>query len=142
MKNDHETISPKNGHHHLPLPSQTNSTDHIYETPSNIDSNPPSSFETPTMSSFNEQGSKSGENGHVPSTPPHNGVDSGLSSEMTNATNSGTEMEKVSFDDESSVTSGITPSSIISTARLLEVNQQRESSPTSGVIIPEEKTCY
>ena len=43
-----------------------------------------------------------------------------------------------------SSTSGVTTSSIISAARLLETNinetnHQRESSPTSGVIIPEEK---
>jgi len=155
-ENEPETIptTTTNGHPPpppLPSPSnKTNSNDHIYETPSNIDSNPPLSFETPTISSSDEQGNKQDDNSHLSSTPPsnehheNNGVDSGLSSEMTNATNSGTETEKTNFDDESSSTSGLTTSSIISAARLLEtnineLNEKRESSPTSGVIIPEEK---
>ncbi len=63
---------------------------------------------------------------------------------MTNATNSGAETEKTIFDDESSSTSALTSSSIISAARLLEMNmvepvEKRDSSPGSGVIIPEEK---
>jgi hypothetical protein len=148
-ENEHEPISTTNGHH--PPPQNNTTNDHIYETPSNIDSNPPSSsFETPTISSSDEQGNKHDERSHSPSTPPltehhlNNGRDSGLSSEMTNANNSGTETEKTNLDDESSSTSGITSSSIISAARLLETNvddnpQQRESSPISGVIIPEEK---
>jgi len=151
-ENDPETIPiTTNGHHPPPSPStKTNSNDPLYETPSNIDNNPLSSFETPTISSSDEQGNKQDENSHVSSallqTEHHitNGVDSGLSSEMTNATNSGTETEKTNLDDDSSSTSALTSSSIISAARLLETNinesnEKRESSPTSGVIIPEEK---
>jgi intermediate filament protein if len=143
-------ITTTNGHHSAPSPTiKPNSIDHIYETPSNVD-HPPPSFETPTVSSSqDEQGNKHDENSQLSSTPPsnehhlNNGVDSGLSSEMTNATNSGTETEKTNFDDELSSTSILTSSSIISAARLLETNiepnEKRESSPTSGVIIPEEK---
>jgi len=150
-ENDPEPVSTTNGHHPPPSPTvKTNSNDHIYETPTNTDSNPPLSFETPTISSTNEQGNKHDDNILLSSVIPNNehhlnnDVDSGLSSEMTNATNSGTETEKTNFDDESSSTSGLTSSSIISAARLLETNiiepnEKRESSPTSGVIIPEEK---
>ena len=152
MENQSEMTS--NGHHH-PTPSssvQVNATDHIYETPSNIiDGQPPSSsFETPTVSSSDEQGNKHDENNHLSSSSStnehhaNNGIDSGLASDMTNATNSGTETEKTNFDDELSTTSALTSSSIISAARLLETNivpanEKRDESPASGVIIPEEK---
>jgi hypothetical protein len=66
------------------------------------------------------------------STPSHidYGVDSGLSSEITN-----TETEKINGDDEVSSTSGIS-----STLHALNNSlHRRESSPISGVIIPEEK---
>jgi hypothetical protein len=122
-----KSLKLKIGHENPPEP--TNGHEHIYETPSNNDSYPSSSFETPTD--------------NISSTPTHNGIDSGLSSEMTNATNSVTEMEKTNIDDEISSTSGIS-SDILTAARLLETNvnetvQPRASSPTSGVIIPEEK---
>lgn len=145
------TATTSNGHHPTPSSSvQPNVTDHIYETPSNLDGQPPLSFETPTVSSSDEQGHKSDENNPFSSsssTNEHhstNGIDSGLASDTTNATNSGTETEKTNFDDELSTTSVLTSSSIISAARLLETNivhanDKREASPTSGVIIPEEK---
>jgi hypothetical protein len=59
------------------------------------------------------------------SSPSHidHGVDSGLSSEITNI-----EIEKTTGDDELSSTSGTS-----------SIKHQRELSPTSGVIIPEEK---
>jgi hypothetical protein len=151
-ENDPEPVTTTtNGHHPSPSPiAKTNSNDHLYETPSNHDSHPPSSFETPTISSSDEQGNKLDENSQLLSTTLHNehhlnnDVDSGLSSELTNRTNSGTETEKTNFDDELSSTSGLTLSSIISAARLLETNitdsnEKRETSPISGVIIPEEK---
>ncbi len=153
-----ETIPTATNGHHPPAESpaaKTTTNDPIYETPTNIDHPPPpsqpSSFETPTVSSSDDQGNKADANSQLSSTPPphedqynHGGLDSGLSSEMTNANNSGTETEKTIFDDESSSTSGIASSSIMSAARLLETNipeltEKRESSPTSGVIIPEEK---
>ena len=124
--------------------------EHIYETPSNLESYLSSSFETPTMSSADEQqANKHDQSSNLSSIysqhehPSNNGLDSGLSSETTNATNSGTEMEKTSPDEGLSSTSGVT-STILSAARLLEtnmsdVNPKRESSPASGVIIPEEK---
>lgn len=150
------SLVTSNGHHHHPTPSssiQANLVDHIYETPSNIiDGQPPSSssFETPTVSSSDEQGNKHDENNHLSSSSStnehhaNNGMDSGLASDMTNATNSGTETEKTHFDDELSITSALTSSSIISAARLLETNivpanEKRDESPASGVIIPEEK---
>ncbi len=144
-ENNHESLSTTNGHHHHHPPANRN--DHMYEIPSNIDSNPLSSFETPTVSSSDEQGNKHDESSHLSSTPFHNehlsknGVDSGVSSEITN---NGMETERIHVDEESSSTSGIISSSIISAARLLETNinettHQRESSPTSGVIIPEER---
>ncbi len=148
---ENESETTTNGHHPAPSPTiKPNSIDHIYETSSNVNNHPPPSFETPTISLSDEHGNKHDENSHLSSTSPanehhfNNGVDSGLSSEMTNATNSGTETEKTNFDDELSSTSILTSSSIISAARLLETNiiepnEKRESSPTSGVIIPEEK---
>ena len=136
--------SSSNGHH----PTTTN--DHIYETPSNVDSYPSSSFETPTISSSDEQGhnhdqsvnssSIYSQNGHY----AKNGLDSGMASEVTNASNSGTETERTSFDGEASASSAVT-STILSAARLLETNVEevnapkRSSSPSSGVVIPEEK---
>jgi hypothetical protein len=59
------------------------------------------------------------------------GVDSGLSSEITN-----TETEKIIGDDELSSTSG-TSSTLLH--QLNDSNHRRESSPNGGVIIPEEK---
>lgn len=139
-ENGHETMKSTNGHHE----PQTNSNDHIYEVPSNSDSRVSTPSEVPTHSSLDEQNNKNLTHSHTSSTISNNepclnnGHDSGLSSDLTNATNSGNEMEKVILDDELSSTSGLT-SSILSAARLLEVNQPREASPTSGVVIPEEK---
>jgi hypothetical protein len=156
-ENEPEALPTTTLNDHPPPPSSSspsakpNSNDHIYETPSNLDSNRLLSFETPTISSSDEHGNKQDDNSHLSSTPPNNehhvndGIDSGLSSEMTNANTSCTETEKTNFDDETSSTSGLTTSSIISAARLLETNineindNKRESSPTGGVIIPEEK---
>ncbi|CAF2155417.1 unnamed protein product [Rotaria magnacalcarata] len=141
-ENEHETILPTNGYHN----SQTNSNDHIYETPLNVDSNNCStSLETPTISSSDEQGNKHIQNSHLSSTYSsnehhlNNGLDSGSLSEVTNPSNNGIELENISLDDALNAANGISGSSIISAARLLEVNQPRELSPTSGVIIPEEK---
>ncbi|CAF3757382.1 unnamed protein product [Adineta steineri] len=146
-EHDNESLLQTNGHHH----THTNPNEHIYETPINFESNPLSSFETPTISaSSDEQANKHDESSHLSSTSLHNdnhsnnGVDSGVSSEITSVTNNGIELDKTHFDDDLSTTSGV-GSSIISAARLLETNvnetatHQRESSPTSGVVIPEEK---
>ncbi|UJR35401.1 hypothetical protein I4U23_028158 [Adineta vaga] len=145
-EHEQEIVSTTNGHHHLPPP---NPNEHIYETPTNIESHPASAFETPAISSSDDHGNKSDENSHISSASSHhlnNGADSGISSEITSVTNNGTELDKTNFDDDLSSASGIaSTSSIISAARQLETNinetnsHQRESSPTSGVVIPEEK---
>ncbi|CAF3906073.1 unnamed protein product [Rotaria sp. Silwood2] len=139
---EHENLLTTNGYHNV----QTNSNDHIYETPSNIDNNLLLSLETPTISSSDEPGNKSIQNSHLTSINSYkehhtnNDLDNGLVSEMTNpTTNNGIELEKVNLDDALNSTNTITSSSILSAARLLEINQPREPSPTSGVIIPEEK---
>ncbi|CAF3002956.1 unnamed protein product [Rotaria socialis] len=141
-ENEHETILPTNGYHN----SQTNSNDHIYETPLSVDSsNCSTSLETPTISSSDEQGNKHIQNSHLSSTYSsnehhfNNGLDNGSLSEVTNPSNNGIELENISLDDALNAANGISGSSIISAARLLEVNEPRELSPTSGVIIPEEK---
>ncbi|CAF0863780.1 unnamed protein product [Rotaria sordida] len=126
--------------------NQIDSNDHIYETPSNIDNNLPLSLETPMISSSDEQGNKSIENNHLSSTNSYNerhtnnDLDNNLLSDVINpTTDNGIEIEKVNLDDSLNSTNAITSSTILSAARLLEVNQPRETSPTSGVIIPEEK---
>ncbi|CAF1387219.1 unnamed protein product [Adineta steineri] len=77
-------------------------------------------------------------NGHDESTPfhlDHGGVDSGVSSEITQ-TQTETEKPHVSGgDDELSSTSG-TSSAVMQTDNS---QHQRDLSPTSGVIVPEEK---
>ena len=136
--------STSNGHH----PIATH--DHIYETPSNVDSYPSSSFETPTISSSDEQGHALDQSNNSSSTYSQNGrhgkngLDSGLASETNYASTSGTETERTSLDGEISASNTVT-STILSAARLLETNvddgtaPKRPASPSSGVIIPEEK---
>ncbi|CAF1679944.1 unnamed protein product, partial [Adineta ricciae] len=148
-EHEQESISTKtttttNGHHH-PHPPASN--DHIYETSVNTDIHPVPTFEI----SSDDQGSKLDENSQLSYSPPpdehhlNNGIDSGISSEITSVTNNGIELDKTNVDDDLSSASGIASSSIISAARQLETNihetnsHQRESSPTSGVVIPEEK---
>lgn len=139
-ENKDDLISNGNGH------SVTKNVDTVYETLSNIDSYPSSTVETPTVSSSDEPNHKhetmknQPENGHEKSSI----ADSGVLSDTNNGSHSGTDTEKTSFNDDLNLSSSQS-SSIMSAARLLETNvvetapPMRSTSPTSGVIIPEEK---
>ncbi|CAF3003245.1 unnamed protein product [Rotaria socialis] len=90
---------------------------------SNIDHGVDSGLSSDPCENKNEHEILDEQNSISSSSNIDHGVDSGLSSEVTY-----TEAEKINGDDESSSTSVVS-----------STNLQRETSPTSGVIIPEEK---
>lgn len=114
------------------MSDEINQADTLIIKPSPIEMNGQSSVNHMLSKSLEVKVSNENKNGHetldeqsCKSSPSHidQCIDSGLSSDVTY-----TELEKANGDDELSSTSAVS-----------STNHQRESSPTSGVIIPEEK---